>query len=211
MPVNYVDRDAPRRQRAFERELERRRRRRIVTAALIAAGLIVVIVVAVAMGTLGSGSSGGGSGAGRALAAKHAVKSAGGTGKSAARAAARGTGAPGIAAVPILMYHVINVPPAGAAFPGLYVPAPEFAAQMRALKSAGWHAVTMDQLEAYWTRGVPLGPGKPIVLSFDNGYATQYTNAFPMLQRLGWVGVENIQLTGLPISQGGLAASRCAA
>ncbi len=42
------------------------------------------------------------------------------------------------------------------------------------------------------------------MLSFDNGYASQYTNALPVLKRLGWVGVENIQLTGLPPSQGGL-------
>jgi hypothetical protein len=32
------------------------------------------------------------------------------------------------------MYHVIAPPPAGAPFPGLYVPAPEFSAQTAALK-----------------------------------------------------------------------------
>jgi peptidoglycan/xylan/chitin deacetylase (PgdA/CDA1 family) len=102
------------------------------------------------------------------------------------------------------MYHVIAASPPGAPFPGLYVEPGEFAAQMQALKSAGWQAITLDELEASWTQGVPLGPGKPIVLSFDNGYQSQYTRALPVLSRLGWVGDENLQLTGLPPSQGGL-------
>jgi peptidoglycan/xylan/chitin deacetylase (PgdA/CDA1 family) len=102
------------------------------------------------------------------------------------------------------MYHVIAEPPAGAPFPGLYVPPAEFAEQMQALEQAGWHAVTLDQVEAYWTRGVSLGTGKPIVISLDNGYQSQYTQALPVLRRLGWVGDENLQLTGLPPSQGGL-------
>ena len=111
----------------------------------------------------------------------------------------------GTEAVPILMYHVINPPPAGAPFPGLYVPAEEFAEQMQALAHAGFHAVTLDQLWANWKEGAPLPAGKPIVLTFDNGYQSQYTNALPILRRLGWDGVENLQLTGLPPSQGGLS------
>jgi peptidoglycan/xylan/chitin deacetylase (PgdA/CDA1 family) len=106
------------------------------------------------------------------------------------------------------MYHVIAAPPAGAPFPGLYVRPNEFAAQMQALEQAGWHAVTLDQVRAYWSRGAPLGAGKPIVLSFDNGYQSQYTQALPVLQRLGWVGDENLQLTGLPPSQGGLGQAQ---
>ncbi len=106
------------------------------------------------------------------------------------------------------MYHVIKAPPAGAPFPGLYVQPQEFAEQMHALKDAGWHAVTLDQIQADWSRGVPLGAGKPIVLSFDNGYASQFTQALPVLRSLGWVGDENIQLTGLPPSQGGLGTQQ---
>ncbi|GAC1581133.1 MAG: hypothetical protein NVS3B18_14750 [Candidatus Dormibacteria bacterium] len=115
------------------------------------------------------------------------------------------TGTPGTATVPILMYHVIAPPPAGAPFPGLYVPQPEFAAQMQALKRSGWHPVTLDQLRSYWRHGARL-PGKPIVITFDNGYLSQYTHALPVLQRLHWVADENIQLAGLPPSQGGLTA-----
>ncbi len=197
-------------------ERERRRRARARRRRLVATGALVTIVAIVAVGAIASAGGGSRSGSG-ATAARAGSRSAAAKPSSSHRASvptagrpqttisqAEGTGVPGDSTVPILMYHVINPPPAGAPFPGLYVPADEFAAQMEALKAAGWHAVTMDQLRANWTRGVPLGPGKPIVLSFDNGYESQYTNALPVLQRLGWVGVENIQLTGLPPSEGGL-------
>jgi peptidoglycan/xylan/chitin deacetylase (PgdA/CDA1 family) len=42
------------------------------------------------------------------------------------------------------------------------------------------------------------------VLTFDNGYHSQFANAMPVLKRLGWVADENMQLSGLPPSQGGL-------
>jgi peptidoglycan/xylan/chitin deacetylase (PgdA/CDA1 family) len=208
--------------RARQKQVERRRRAVAVSVVLVSVAVIVV--------ALASTSGGSTAGAGPTAASKHARGIANrtrngwtayaplnGTGAKASSAHVVTTGgvistvsptapggAPGTTPVPVLMYHVIAAPPPGAPFPGLYVRAAEFAAQMQALKSAGWHAVTLDQLHAYWSRGVPLGPGKPIVLTFDNGYHSQYADAFPILQRLGWVADENMQLTGLPPSQGGL-------
>jgi peptidoglycan/xylan/chitin deacetylase (PgdA/CDA1 family) len=108
------------------------------------------------------------------------------------------------ATVPILMYHVIAPPPANAPFPGLYVPAAEFVGQMHALAGAGFHAVTLDQVRRAWL-GLAGLPRHPIVISFDNGYRTQYTVALRVLRSLHWVGDENLQLSGLPPSQGGLS------
>jgi len=108
-------------------------------------------------------------------------------------------------AVPILMYHVIAAPFPTSPFPGLYVPPGEFAAQMQALASAGYHAVTLDQVWAA-LHGTGSLPARPIVISFDNGYRSQYTQALPVLRRLHWVGNENLQLSGLPPRQGGLSS-----
>ncbi len=195
------------RREARSRELARRRR------ALAAAFLGVAIVAIVAVVALaGGGSAGRSGGATTGRVASHGASATGSAGGSGSHVVAikrhQGATRPGTARAPILMYHVINSPPPGAPFPGLYVTPEEFAEQMRALAAAGYRAVTQDQLWANWHEGTPLPAGKPIVLSFDNGYQSQYTQALPVLRGMGWVGVENIQLTGLPPSQGGLSAEQ---
>jgi peptidoglycan/xylan/chitin deacetylase (PgdA/CDA1 family) len=115
----------------------------------------------------------------------------------------------GATSVPILVYHVINTQPTGSsANPALYVPTSAFSSQMQMLKESGWHAVTLNQLQAQWTHGTSLGPGKPFVITFDNGYGSQYTNALHVLKGLGWPAVENLQVNGLAPSDGGLSPTQ---
>ncbi len=216
VPLSPTD---PPEQIRVRREAARRARSRHRRQAGGLFAVLIVAVVVVVAGNLGGGKTGS-AGAKTQTAADHTnlARGANNPGRhasgqarsttTASNVATASGGPPGTAAVPILMYHVIAVPPAGAPFPGLYVQPSEFAAQMEALKRAGWHAVTLDQVQAYWQHGVSLGPGKPIVVSFDNGYQSQYTQALPVLRRLGWVGDENIQLTGLPPSQGGLSQTQ---
>ena len=186
-------RRASRREAARRRRL--RRRRRFAAAFLLAGALGLAFVL--------TGTGGGSSHrvASTALAAR--TRSAVSETKAVRSRAPARRARPGTEAVPILMYHVIAPPLATAPYPGLYVPPSEFAAQMEALARAGYHAVTLDQVRSSWLRGTPLPP-RPIVLSFDNGYRTQFTVALPVLRRLHWVGDENLQLSGLPPSQGGL-------
>lgn len=98
--------------------------------------------------------------------------------------------------VPILMYHVVSAPTVGAPYPELFVPARVFGAQMRTLARHGYHGVTLSQVDAYWRSGVALPP-KPIVVSFDDGYLSDYTHALPALRRLGWPGVLNLEWDNL--------------
>ena len=75
----------------------------------------------------------------------------------------------------------------------LYVGSRLFARQMTALRRAGYEAVTLDDVWAHWHEDAPL-PRRPVVLSFDDGYASQYRTAAPELRRRGWPGVLNLQV-----------------
>jgi peptidoglycan/xylan/chitin deacetylase (PgdA/CDA1 family) len=172
-------------------------------ARLLALGSLVTAVLITAVIVLTSGGGSGQHAAGDLVKPATLSRRHRASGASATRLT-------GQAAVPILAYHVINQAPPGSPISSssLYVPTSEFSAQMQALRAAGWHAITLDQLEANWTRGAALGPGKPLVLTFDDGYASHFTNALPILKRYGWVGVENLQLSGLAPADGGLSDSQ---
>ncbi len=104
-------------------------------------------------------------------------------------------------AVPILMYHVIGDPPAGAAYRGLWVSWRRFVGQMLALRGAGFHAVTLGAVLRAW-RGGPLLPRRPVVLSFDDGYACQERRAGATLRALRWPGVLNLEVHNVGLAGG---------
>ena len=91
--------------------------------------------------------------------------------------------------VPILMYHYIGVVPPNADIYrlDLTVTPRAFEEQLAWLRGQGFTTVTLDDLVAALTQGAPLPP-RPVILTFDDGYADAYTNAFPLLSRYGMTG-----------------------
>jgi peptidoglycan/xylan/chitin deacetylase (PgdA/CDA1 family) len=91
--------------------------------------------------------------------------------------------------VPVLMYHYISNPPADADAIrlDLSVTPANFRKQLQWLRENGYETISPDELAGALLRGAKL-PARPILLTFDDGYADAYTNAFPILQELGFTG-----------------------
>ena len=85
--------------------------------------------------------------------------------------------------VPILTYHYVRINPVSSDRLGfaLSVTPADFAAQMDWLKESGYHPITAGDLHAY-LRGARGLPSKPVILTFDDGYADFYTTALPILR-----------------------------
>lgn len=94
--------------------------------------------------------------------------------------------------VPILMYHPIEEPVEGSSYPGLFLTREDFIDQIEWLAKSGYEAVTLTEVLDSWFEDGVLPP-KPVVLTFDDGYVSQYENAFPVMRRLGWPGVLNLK------------------
>lgn len=94
------------------------------------------------------------------------------------------------------MYHVTETPPAGTPQPELWVPADRFAAEMALLRKQGYRAVTLHQVFQYWNRKARL-PRHPLVITFDDGYRSNYRQAFPVLRRMRWPAVLNLTIANI--------------
>ncbi|MBR6826140.1 MAG: polysaccharide deacetylase family protein [Oscillospiraceae bacterium] len=85
--------------------------------------------------------------------------------------------------VPILMYH--HLVEDGGTVNSDTVQVSTFRSHMEALKTGGYEPVSFWDLEAYVKQGKPL-PEKPVVITFDDGYSSNYDLAYPILQEYGF-------------------------
>lgn len=83
--------------------------------------------------------------------------------------------------VPILYYHSVMLEKGNE----LRTPPEQFEAQMAYLHDSGYQSVSLEQLYlASYGRGTL--PAKPFVITFDDGYVDNFTNAFPILAKHGF-------------------------
>ncbi len=80
--------------------------------------------------------------------------------------------------LPVLMYHEVkyDAPGKDSILPE------EMESDLRYLAREGYTTVVMEDVIRYVYAGEPL-PEKPILLSFDDGYASNYRCLFPLLQK----------------------------
>jgi peptidoglycan/xylan/chitin deacetylase (PgdA/CDA1 family) len=86
--------------------------------------------------------------------------------------------------VPILMYHEIAEPAETGS--RLAVSPANFAAQLGYLRGAGFTAMTAAELSARLAGDTGPLPDRPVVLTFDDGYADFHSRAMPLLDQHGF-------------------------
>ncbi|MEU3617228.1 polysaccharide deacetylase family protein [Streptomyces sp. NPDC006872] len=88
------------------------------------------------------------------------------------------------ARVPILMYHSVAAEPNDATRT-LSVTPEAFAEQLAAIAERGLTPLTTADLAARWRAGRPL-PGRPVLITFDDGYEGVHRHALPALAGHGF-------------------------
>ncbi len=85
--------------------------------------------------------------------------------------------------VPVLNYHQVNNK-----FHTVLTMKPEnFEKQIRYLSENGYHALTLEEFTDYMDGKGEL-PDKPVLITFDDGYADNYEYAYPILKKYKMTG-----------------------
>ncbi len=80
--------------------------------------------------------------------------------------------------LPVLMYHDVAEESRG----DLVISSRMFEAQIKKLKDEGYTGISIQQLEDYVEKGAEL-PEKPVLITFDDGYLSNYELAYPILKK----------------------------
>ncbi|WP_010493085.1 polysaccharide deacetylase family protein [Paenibacillus elgii] len=84
----------------------------------------------------------------------------------------------------VLVYHDVQKPDA-AGMPRLLTVTPQqFEAHLKALKDHSYQVISMEDYVRFARQGKPVPPNA-VVLTFDDGYESFYTRAYPILQKHG--------------------------
>jgi peptidoglycan/xylan/chitin deacetylase (PgdA/CDA1 family) len=109
--------------------------------------------------------------------------------------------------VPVIQYHMIDMPSRNSRVRGGFTPPGRFARQMRHLKAQGFVFYTAAELiDQYREHGE--FPANGITVTFDDGCRDSYTNAFPVLRELGIKATVFLvpsvigQISAKPLAQG---------
>lgn len=94
----------------------------------------------------------------------------------------------GTVRIPVLMYHQITPSPTTTAVRRLYVKPESFEEQLAYLAAMNYRALTPQEFYDQLAAGVNPSQ-KSVMLTFDDSVSNHYTNAFPLLQKYGFVGV----------------------
>ncbi|AOH48281.1 polysaccharide deacetylase [Selenomonas sp. oral taxon 920] len=77
----------------------------------------------------------------------------------------------------VLNYHMVN-----SMFISLAVEPEDFDWQMKYLVDHGYHTISIDELYDFLA-GQGTLPDRPVLITFDDGYVDNYTNAYPILKK----------------------------
>ena len=91
---------------------------------------------------------------------------------------------PGRVVAPILLYHHVASDGGDSRY---YVDTENFRQQMKALRRWGYTSITPSYLAQVLIHGGEL-PARPVIITFDDGNLDVYTNAFPIMRKMGFVG-----------------------
>ena len=92
---------------------------------------------------------------------------------------------PGDVTVPILLFHHISSSRTDTRY---YVRPKDFEKELKTLQEWGYITITTPMLVQAITAGRALPPHS-MLITFDDGNADTYTNAFPLMQKYGYTGV----------------------